>query len=81
MEMFTFSAAEAYQIQNGKIINLLRPITLSGNVFSTLHNIDAIGNDLKMNEGGGCGKNGQSPLPVANGGPHIRIQKCLVGAR
>ena len=51
---------------------------LTGNVFSTLHNIDAIGNDLDMNQGGGCGKAGQMPLPVSNGSPHIRIRNCLI---
>jgi TldD protein len=81
MEMFTFSAGEAYMIRNGKIAEMLRPVVLSGNVFSTLKNIDAIGNDLDMNQGGGCGKGGQSPLPVSNGSPHIRIQHCLVGGR
>ena len=79
MEMFTFSAGEAYRIRNGKVEELCRPVMLSGNVFSTLHNIDMIANDLGMNEGGGCGKAGQSPLPVSNGSPHIRIQKCLIG--
>ncbi len=79
MEMFTFSAGEAYMIRNGKVEELLRPVVLTGNVFTTLENIDAIGNDLDMNEGGGCGKGGQSPLPVSNGSPHIRIQKCLLG--
>jgi TldD protein len=79
MEMFTFSAGEAYRIRDGKIAELCRPVMLSGNVFSTLHNIDAIANDLDMNEGGGCGKAGQSPLPVSNGSPHIRIQHCLIG--
>ncbi len=81
MEMFTFSAGEAYMIRNGKIAEPLRPVVLTGNVFSTLKNIDAIGNDLDMNQGGGCGKAGQSPLPVSNGSPHIRIQHCLVGGR
>ncbi|OGO39964.1 MAG: peptidase C69 [Chloroflexi bacterium RBG_16_57_8] len=81
MEMFTFSAGEAYMIRNGKIAELVRPVVLSGNVFSTLKNIDAIGNDLDMNQGGGCGKGGQSPLPVSNGSPHIRIRNCLVGGR
>ncbi len=81
MEMFTFSAGEAYMIRNGKIAELLRPVVLTGNVFSTLKNIDAIGNDLDMNQGGGCGKGGQSPLPVSNGSPHIRIRHCLVGGR
>ncbi len=79
MEMFTFSAGEAYMIRNGKIAELIRPVVLTGNVFETLKNIDAIGNDLDMNEGGGCGKGGQSPLPVSNGSPHIRIRHCLVG--
>ncbi|PIU57422.1 MAG: TldD/PmbA family protein [Chloroflexi bacterium CG07_land_8_20_14_0_80_51_10] len=81
MEMFTFSAGEAYMIRNGKIAELLRPVVLTGNVFTTLENIDAIGNDLEMNEGGGCGKGGQMPLPVSNGSPHIRIRRCLVGGR
>jgi TldD protein len=81
MEMFTFSAGEAYMIRNGKIAETLRPVVLTGNVFTTLKNIDAIGNDLDMNQGGGCGKAGQSPLPVSNGSPHIRIQHCLIGGR
>jgi TldD protein len=79
MEMFTFSAGEAYMIRNGQIAEMLRPVVLTGNLFTTLKNIDAIGNDLEMNEGGGCGKGGQSPLPVSNGSPHIRIQRCLIG--
>ena len=79
MEMFTFSAGEAYMIRNGKVAELMRPVMLSGNLFVTLENIDAIGNDLDMNEGGGCGKGGQMPLPVSNGSPHIRIRKCLLG--
>jgi len=79
MEMFTFSAGEAYMIRNGKIAEAIRPVTLTGNVFETLKNIDAIGNDLDMNQGGGCGKGAQYPLPVSNGSPHIRIRRCLVG--
>ena len=79
MEMFTFSAGEAYMIRNGRIAELLRPVVLTGNVFTTLKNIDAIGSDLEMNQGGGCGKGAQSPLPVSNGSPHIRIRHCLIG--
>jgi len=81
MEMFTFSAGEAYMIRDGKIAEMLRPVVLTGNVFTTLNNIDAIGDDLEMNQGGGCGKAGQAPLPVANGSPHIRIRHCLVGGK
>jgi TldD protein len=81
LEMFTFSSGEAYMIRNGKLAELLSPVMLTGNVFVTLNNIDAIGNDLQMNQGGGCGKGRQSPLPVSDGSPHIRIRYCLVGGR
>jgi len=81
MEMFTFSAGETYMIRHGKLAEALRPVVLTGNVFTTLNNIDAIGDDLEMNQGGGCGKGAQMPLPVSNGSPHIRIRHCLVGGR
>jgi TldD protein len=81
MEMFTFSAGEAYMIRHGKLAETLRPVVLTGNVFATLNNIDAIGSDLEMNQGGGCGKGAQVPLSVSNGSPHIRIRHCLVGGR
>ena len=76
---FTFSAGEAFRIHNGKIEELCRPVMLTGNLFTTLESLDAVANDLGMNQGGGCGKGGQMPLPVSNGSPHIRIQRCLIG--
>jgi len=78
MEMFTFSAGQAFMIRKGKIEEMLKPIMLSGNVFETLHNISAIGRDLSYCEGGGCGKGGQYPLPVSDGSPHIVINNCLI---
>jgi len=81
MEQFTFSAGEAYRIRNGRIEELLRPVMLTGNLFTTLQNIDGIANDLAFNQGGGCGKGGQFPLPVSNGSPHIRIRDVLVVGR
>ena len=81
MEMFTFSAAYGYMIRNGQVAELVRDVTLTGNVFETLMNIDQIGDDLRWmpNGPGGCGKSGQHPLRVGIGGPHIRIQNCTVG--
>lgn len=77
---FTFRATSAYRIRNGKLAEPLKNATLSGNLFETLQNIDAIGSDQTQCEsGGGCGKGGQVPLPVAQGAPHIRIQNLLVG--
>jgi len=42
-EMFTFSAGEAWMIRNGQIAEPVRDVTLSGNVFQTLADIEAIG--------------------------------------
>ncbi|MFQ5964779.1 MAG: TldD/PmbA family protein [Candidatus Scalinduaceae bacterium] len=81
-EMFTFSAEEAYHIRGGKLCEKIRDVVLTGNVFETLMNIDAIGNDLVFFGGlGGCGKGGQSPLRVSDGGPHIRIRNVTIGGR
>ncbi len=82
LEMFTFSAGYAYRIRKGKICELLRDVVLSGNVFQTLHDVKAIGNDLTHHGGlGGCGKAGQSGLPVSTGSPHIVIDNVLIGGR
>lgn len=81
-EMFTFSAGQAYLIKDGKIGDLIRDVVLTGNVFETLMNIEAIGDDLVLFGGlGGCGKGGQSPLPVSCGGPHICIKDVVIGGR
>lgn len=78
-EMFTFSAAEAWMIRNGKIAEPVKDVTLSGNVFQTLSDIEAIGNDFYWDESGGCGKGGQNGLPVGCGGPSLRIRDVVVG--
>jgi TldD protein len=79
-EMFTFAAAQGYMIRNGEIAEPVSDVTLSGNVFQTLKDIEAIGND-SVYKNGGCGKGGQSPLPVSVGGPHVRIKNVVVGGR
>jgi TldD protein len=82
MEQFTFSAGYGYRIQKGQLGELVRDVVLTGNVFDTLNHIDGFGNDLQMIEtGGGCGKGGQSPLPVTFGAPHLRIRDVVVGGR
>ena len=79
-EMFTFAAAEGYMIRDGQIAEPVSDISLSGNVFQTLKDIDAIASD-SVYRNGGCGKGGQSGLPVSVGGPHIRIQNVVLGGR
>jgi TldD protein len=82
LEMFTFSAAKAYLIKDGKIDRMLRDVILSGNIFETLKNIDAIGDDLSLYGGlGGCGKDSQWPLPVGDGSPHVRVRNVVIGGK
>lgn len=78
-EMFTFTAGEAWMIRQGKLAEPVRDVTLSGNVFTTLGDIEAIGDDFLWDESGGCGKGGQSGLPVGCGGPSLRIRNVVVG--
>lgn len=83
LEMFTFSAAYGYMIRDGQVAELVRDVVLTGNVFETLLNIDRIGDTLEWepNGPGGCGKGGQAPLKTGIGGPHIRIQNCVIGGQ
>lgn len=78
-EMFTFSAGEAWMIRNGELTQPVKDVTLSGNVFKTLANIEAIGDDFYWDESGGCGKGGQSGLAVGCGGPSLRIRDVTIG--
>ena len=78
-EMFTFSAGEAWMIRNGELTQPVKDVTLSGNVFKTLANIEAIGDDFYWDESGGCGKGGQSGLAVGCGGPSLRIRNVTIG--
>lgn len=82
-EMFTFTAQKAYEIRNGKAGKLLRDVVLTGNVFETLFNIEAVGGDYQLfgSAVGGCGKDGQVPLPISLGGPSMRIRDVVIGGR
>jgi TldD protein len=81
-ELFSFSAAYGFEIVDGEMGDMVRNVTLSGNLFETLRSIDAIGNDRELFGGvGGCGKGGQMSLPVTVGSPHIRIRNVTIGGR
>ncbi len=79
LENFSFSAGWGRMIRGGKLAELVRDVVLSGNLFQTLRDITGLGDDLAMFGGGGCGKGGQNPLPVALGSPHLRIDNVLIG--
>ncbi len=76
---FQFNAQESYLIENGEITKPLRDVSLSGRTLDTLKLIDGVGKDENLYGVGMCGK-GQW-VPVGDGGPHIRIARCVVGGR
>ena len=80
LENFSFTAAWGHMIRDGQVAELVKDVVLAGNLFQTLDRIDHIAGDFTWNQmGGGCGKGGQSPLPVTEGAPHVRIEEILVG--
>lgn len=80
MSTFTLAPARAYKIEQGKITSPLKISVVTGNVFSTLQEIDAISEEFEFSNfiGGGCGKMEQWPLPVGLGGPYTRVKKLNV---
>jgi len=80
LENFSFSAAYGYMIRDGRVAEMVKGIVLAGNLFKSLQSIDRLAGDFRWNQvGGGCGKGGQSPLPVTEGAPHVRFAELLVG--
>lgn len=80
MSTFTLAPNRAYKIEKGKITDPVKVSVVTGNVFSTLGEIDAVSEefDLLSFVGGGCGKMEQYPLLVGFGGPYIRVKKLKV---
>jgi TldD protein len=75
--IFQFNAEKGYLIKNGEITELVRDISLSGQILEILNQIQRVGNDMKLHAGH-CGKAGQT-VPVTDGAPHISIKKATVG--
>lgn len=80
-EFFTFATQLGYKIEQGKIGPMVRDAVLSGNLFTTLHNIEMIGSDLELNKAGGCGKDSQILRDVGHGAPHVKIRDLAIGGR
>ena len=57
----------------------IKDANIIGNGPDSLKNIDMVGNDLIIDEGGWtCGKDGQG-VPVSQGMPTVRVSKLTVG--
>jgi TldD protein len=75
--IFQFNAEYGYLVKNGECTKMIRDVSLSGEILSTLHRIVLCGNDRKMSPGY-CGKGGQS-VPVSDGAPHVLLLDAVVG--
>ncbi len=75
---FVFGVTEGYLIEDGKITKPLKRIQLMGSGPEVLKNIVMIGSDLKIWQGGGCGKGGQGK-PVSFGNPTLKVSKITIG--
>ena len=54
---FTFSASEAYKIENGKIAGPVKGATLIGTGVDVLNKVSMLGENLELDKGNGhCGK-------------------------
>lgn len=75
---FQFAADYGRLIEDGELTKPLRDVTLVGNIMTTLNLVSACGKAVRIGNPGMCGKAGQM-VPVSDGGPHIRIDRILVG--
>jgi TldD protein len=90
--MNAFCAQYAYRIRMGRVTGeMVRDVVLWGDVFETLRNIDAIGNDLQHDVS--SRKQGRYrfrpenrwcpcfPVPISTGGPHVRVRNVAIGGK
>lgn len=77
--VFQFNAEYGYIIRNGELKEMVRDVSLSGDILSTLHNIVMCADDRKMTPGY-CGKGGQS-VPVTDGAPHVLLKDAVIGGQ
>jgi TldD protein len=77
-ENFTFGAQYGYLVKDGKIGEMVRDINIVGNLYKTLKDIVAIGDDVVLSRIGGCGK-GQLNIRSCHGAPHILVERVVIG--
>ncbi len=77
--VFQFNAEYGYLIEGGEATCMVRDVSLSGEILSTLHDITLIGDDRRMSPGY-CGKGGQT-VPVSDGAPHLLLDGATIGGR
>lgn len=78
---FTFAADRAYRIEDGEKKAPVKGAVVRGHILNFLKNIVGKSKEIEVSTSlrGGCGKSGQSPLPVGNGGPYTAVENAIIG--
>lgn len=74
---FMFQASHGFLVEDGEVGQMVRDVSLAGQILEVLAKVDAVANDFEM-DAGTCGKSGQM-IPDMSGGPHARIRNIPVG--
>ena len=75
---FMFGVTTARRIRDGRLGELVKGVTVTGNAFEVLRSVDAVSSEFRWDLGSEhCGK-GQ-PAKVDAGGPYIRCRAILGG--
>ena len=76
-----FKAVRGYWVENGEKKYPLKDVSLTGNILDLLKLVEGATEDFELSSGyfGGCGKGGQFPLPVGDGGPKLLFSKVRFG--
>jgi TldD protein len=76
---FTFYMKTGFLIEDGKLTRPIKDVNIIGNGPKALEQVDMVGTDLTIDEGGWtCGKDGQG-VPVSQGQPTVRVKSLTVG--
>ena len=74
---FVMNPTLCYRIRDGKVCEPIRVHMLTGSVFQTLYDVDAVADDFELFDQYQCGKSGQG-VRVSAGGPSIRVKKLSI---
>lgn len=80
-DTFTFAVQGAYKIEKGQIAGMVRDVALTGHLFTTLSNIEMIGDEVTFCKVGGCGKKGQILIQSGKGSAPIKIKNMGIGGK
>ncbi len=66
------------EIRDGQLTGrLFTPVGVTGSVLDVLRSVSAVGSDFDLQGGATCGKGHKEFVPVASGGPHLRMKARL----